>query len=319
MPKKKGNKKSKSKNKYRANQNINKYKKKRTYLEMINNNIYNQIENPINFNLMRPKKKESNKNDDAILENNNDNYSKIKLLIFPQTLNIDQLNNILILFNNEISSQDTYRTYNKYLYHLVLRKENIRFEDSEEIQIKKDGNCFYNNLSFFYSGKEIYNKFFRAIIYKYVNENNNILIDNPYIMNDNGENIEVDKYIKNISKDSYYAGELEISNSTKIFNLNIAVYIKDGTDNIYKFLMYFSQKENSFEKDLLILVYYADIKHYNQIHYITKNNINNDIDNHNKKIKNHLNNNIKINDKENNTLNSIIQIFKEYKNNILNE
>ena len=89
---------------------------------MINNNIYNQIENPINFNLMRPKKKESNKNDDAILENNNDNYSKIKLLIFPQTLNIDQLNNILILFNNEISSQDTYRTYNKYLYHLVLKK-----------------------------------------------------------------------------------------------------------------------------------------------------------------------------------------------------
>ena len=66
------------------------------------------------------------------------------------------------------------------------------------------------------------------------------VIDNPYIINDNGENIEVDKYIKNICKDSYYAGELEISNSTKIFNINIAVYIKDGTANIYKFLMYFS-------------------------------------------------------------------------------
>ena len=123
MSKKKGNKKSKSKKKYRANQNKTKIKTKRSYLEMINNYKYNQIENQINFNLIKPKKKEYNKNDYAILVNNNDNYSKIKLLIIPKSLNISQLNKILIRYNNEISSQDKYRIYNKYLYHLVLKKK----------------------------------------------------------------------------------------------------------------------------------------------------------------------------------------------------
>ena len=55
MSKKKGNKKSKSKKKYRANQNKTKIKTKRSYLEMINNYKYNQIENQINFNLIKPK------------------------------------------------------------------------------------------------------------------------------------------------------------------------------------------------------------------------------------------------------------------------
>ena len=80
-------------------------------------------------------------------------------------------------------------------------------------------------------------------------------------MDDNGKNIYADEYTKNIIIDSYYAGELEISNCTNIFNLNMAVYIKNGNDNDYKFLMYFSQKEN---------------------------NINNNSDIHNEKIKNSL-------------------------------
>ena len=57
MPKKKWNKKSKSKNNSRTNENKNKYKTKRTYLEMVNYNKNNQLENAINFNLMKPKKK----------------------------------------------------------------------------------------------------------------------------------------------------------------------------------------------------------------------------------------------------------------------
>ena len=44
----------------------------------------------------------------------------------------------------------------------------------------------------------------------------------------------------------------------------------------YKFLVFLSQKENSFNNYLIILVYYESGKHYNQLHYNNKNsNVNN--------------------------------------------
>ena len=52
---------------------------------------------------------------------------------------------------------------------------------------------------------------------------------------------KITDYINDIKKDTFYAGDLEISNSTKIFKINIAIYIIENIDNdkYYKFYLYF--------------------------------------------------------------------------------
>ena len=82
--------------------------------------------------------------------------------------------------------------------------------------------------------------------------------------------------------------------------------------------MYFSQKENSFNNDLIILVYYESGKHYNQLYYINKNsNVNNYESKYNspKDIDSRPHEKLLIAKGEIKMFNSIKEIFNSYKNN----
>ena len=193
---------------------------------------------------------------------NKEDYSKIISHIKYSNFKISNYLNNLIPSNEELIETETYRKQNKYLYHYIINKEYLPKEYIEEIEINPDGNCFYNNLSYFYTGKEVYHRFFRMLIYIYIKENeDSIIINSPYILIDGDKNIDTDKYIENIKKDTFYAGDMELSNCIKIFDLNIAIYIKENnTDSYkYKFLLYFSNNDDIFNTDLYFIILIKNI------------------------------------------------------------
>ena len=207
------------------------------------------------------------------------------------------------------------------LYHKIINFENLSDNEVEEIKILEDGNCYYNNLSYYYTGKQDYNQFFRLLIYKYIKKNkNDVLIHNPYTLI-NEEIVDIEDYIELIKNNTFYSGDLEIAKTKEIFNLNLAVYRKSINNNngdiIYTFDLYYNTPNTNFINDLIILVYYPQKRHYGQLHYKKSNNLLND-NNCNKEKVNPVNSKkIKdINNKENN-VDSIIEdlknILKNYK------
>ena len=109
----------------------------------------------------------------------------------------------------------------------------------------------------------------------------------------------------------FYAGDLELSNCIKIFDLNIAIYIKENINNSYryKFLLYFTKNDYIFNTDLLILLYYPNKKHYDQLHYSYNKQI---ILNNNNNLMKELTQNIRdiTEQKEANILNTIKYMLK---------
>ena len=128
--------------------------------------------------------------------------------------------------NEDIEKNELYRIDNKYLINIILTKKYIPNNIVEEISITKDGNCFYSNLSYFFTGKEKYNNYFRELTYKYLMANKiNIILETPYTYY-NDQIIEIDKYIDNIKNNAFYAGDLELSKIIDLLKINIAFYKK---------------------------------------------------------------------------------------------
>ena len=105
------------------------------------------------------------------------------------------------------------------MYHIVLSKQNISKDLAEEIKINESGNCYYHNLSYFFTGTQNYDKFFRKLIYDYIKRNKvSIITEHPYTIKDILENdnknknevietIEIEDYIENIKRNTFYAGD----------------------------------------------------------------------------------------------------------------
>ena len=124
--------------------------------------------------------------------------------------------------NEDIEKNELYRIDNKYLINIILTKKYIPNNIVEEISITKDGNCFYSNLSYFFTGKEKYNNYFRELTYEYLMANKiNIILETPYTYY-NDQIIEIDKYIDNIKNNAFYAGDLELSKIIDLLKINIA-------------------------------------------------------------------------------------------------
>lgn len=103
--------------------------------------------------------------------------------------------------NYEIKSDNNYKLYFNTIKHL-----NLQNGDIIEIDINRDWNCYYNNLSMLFTDIEEYNSLFRYTLYKYCSDFSlEIIHEFPHI-DYYGKNYETKKYINLIKKDKFFVG-----------------------------------------------------------------------------------------------------------------
>ena len=138
------------------------------------------------------------------------------------------------------------RKKNKFLYHKVLKKEIIYKNEIIILNVIGDGNCYFRNLSLYFTNNENYHQFFRELLYIYINKNKeDIIKENPYHLYKD-KLIKVIDYIPLIKKEKNFAGELEIAQSIFLYKINIAIYIKDNATSDFKFFNYYNITNSDF-------------------------------------------------------------------------
>ena len=94
--------------------------------------------------------------------------------------------------------------------------------DYTHIPISKDGNCFFRTISVYLTDTQENYKLIREIIAEYAEANRNQFLD--FFIKDNIDqvlgSIELNSYIDNIKNDGEYAGIIEMSIASKIFNMD---------------------------------------------------------------------------------------------------
>ena len=119
------------------------------------------------------------------------------------------------------------------------KNELLPLDIVNEIKIEKDGNCFYRTISQAYFGTQNYHEQIRRQIYEYAFENKENFTN--FILSDEG--LTTEQYIEKIKLDKRFAGDLEISICSVLYQINIYVYSyrKDGYKLYY---VYESQDSN---------------------------------------------------------------------------
>lgn len=208
--KKKTNEFKKTKNKINYPKN-----KKRIYNQMINNYKNDNIDEDINCNNHSNKVLKLNSDNDFI-KNNKIHLHQESFII----KNFDVKENYFILnrdinYDINIPNNVEFKAYeekseNNYkLIYEILKHLNLKVNSVKEINIQKDGNCFYNNLSFFYTNTQEYNFLFRFILFKYCSDYiEEIRKEHPLIFY-YGKNYKTKDYIKKIKNKSFFLGILK--------------------------------------------------------------------------------------------------------------
>ena len=136
---------------------------KRTYNQMFNHYKDDNFEEDNNCNSHSNKVLKLNSDNDFI-KNNKIHLHQDSFLIknFDVKenyfiLNEDTNNDINIPNNVEFKAYEEKSENNYKLIYEILKHLNLKVDAVNEINIQKDGNCFYNNLSFFYTNTREYN------------------------------------------------------------------------------------------------------------------------------------------------------------------
>ena len=134
--------------------------------------------------------------------------------------------------------------------HKPLKKDLVN-----EYEVIGDGNCYYRVLSLYFTNDESYFNFFREQIYFSAKDNINLLKE--FFINDKNDEILCDNklkgYINKIKDNKFFAGNIEIYLTTKIFDINIALYKYDSSINEFTRISFFGTESNS--KEYLIINY----------------------------------------------------------------
>ena len=108
----------------------------------------------------------------------------------------------------------------------IVNKKPIKPNDVVVAPVNKDGNCFYRALSLFFTNSEGNHKIIRDIIYNVAIINKEFI--KPFFLTGLEDDIladhKLENYIERIKNDGLYAGIIEISLATIIFNYTIIIY-----------------------------------------------------------------------------------------------
>ena len=207
--------------------NLNKYRKKRNYCEMIKvNQKFNNNTNQHSFGSFPLPKLIYNNNITPDLEVNN----------ISNNIKINKTDNI-------------YNTITDYLINIYITKitnwKRILPENYfNKIEVIADGNCFFRSVSKFFGGNEENHLYFRNVAYNYILKNKDKFIENNNIEYKD-KVISLDEYISKINKPFNYSGELEIFAISK--SCNISIYVFQYEENIKGYrLLYKYENENPF-------------------------------------------------------------------------
>ena len=75
-------------------------------------------------------------------------------------------------------------------------------------------------------------------MYKFIFDNKDEILALSPVVDYFGKLYEIDSYINLIKLNYFYAGDLEVSQTTKCFKINLAVYKYDNKDDNYKQILF---------------------------------------------------------------------------------
>ena len=220
----------------------------------------------------------------------NDYIKNNKIYLHPNSFILNEFNinenmleieedlnyNISVPSNKEMQNYIDKSENNYLLYYKIINHLNIEPTEFIEKNINKDGNCFFNNISYFFTNTEDYHLFFRYILYKYCKYYLSEITNYHPLIDYKGKTYSTINYINLIKNTNFYAGDLELSQCIFLYNINIVVYEKiyDDLGNLkeYKFIKFYQNDINDNKKfPLAILAYEENGAHYQ--HLIYKSNI----------------------------------------------
>ena len=152
------------------------------------------------------------------------------------------------------------------IYNLILSHKPLDKNLFENIDVGRDGNCFYRTLSLFFTNEESHYKFFREQIYIACKNNLNELKE--FFVDQNKdpilENNKLDGYIEKIRQNYFFASNIEISIASKIFQITIGIYEEDKNNKCFNAYAVFTTEPIS--KDY-ILINFENRNHYRLLRY----------------------------------------------------
>ena len=214
------------------------------------------------------------KNQEGSIDNDNANDNnlmsqKTNLNIIKSKENPQEIENQLKEKEKEIDkkiAQESAYDINSLLKTKVYLGQAL---NSDEVSLKKirgDGNCFYRCLSFFFLNNQEFYEDIKTCIINWI-DNNYKTFEN-FFGDDDANNISKETlaklefdYIKN--SDSW-GSHYTISIACLLFNIDIALYIKDNENN-YKQYILFSQNHSVHNRELCILEYHNN-NHFNVLY-----------------------------------------------------
>ena len=116
--------------------------------------------------------------------------------------------NISIPSNNEMHNYIDKSENNYLLYYKIINHLNGEPREFIEIDINRYGNCFFKNISYFFTNSEDYHLFFRYILYKYCKYYSEITNNHPLIYY-NEKAYSTINYKNIIKNQIFFAGDLE--------------------------------------------------------------------------------------------------------------
>ena len=195
------------------------------------------------------------------------------------------------------------------IFENLKNRKPLKKDLVNKFDVLGDGNCYFRALSLYFTNEGSYFNFFTEQIYLSAKDNINLLKE--FFINDENDgtlyNNKIEGYINKIKDNQFFAGNIEIYLTTKIFNINIAVYQFDSSINEFTQISFFASESSSKE---YLIINYVNNSHYNLLKLKLNSNKKMNYQNNTKEIQEK-----KFNNKNNNTnLNpSIYSKDKDYK------
>ena len=145
---------------------------------------------------------------------------------------------------------------------LIINHKKLDKDLFEVKDVDGDGNCYFRTLSLHFTQEQSYYQFFREQIYNAAKENLKDLKE--FFISDEKDEIignnKIEGYVNKIKDNYFFAGNIEIYITTKIFNLNIVVYERSNTNEDFTQYALFTLGTSTKE---FILINFENHNHYN--------------------------------------------------------